>query len=70
MKMRQAIRDYSYNPQGAILALNPYEERVLLEWLISCKGSFNTSIRIIKIRDWGIGRNSWLQGCSISKLHN
>jgi hypothetical protein len=37
--MKQAIRVYGYDPEGAILALNSIEHRNLLEWLINTKGS-------------------------------
>jgi hypothetical protein len=37
--MKQAIRTYGYDPEGAILALNSIEHRNLLEWLINTKGS-------------------------------
>lgn len=37
--MKQAIRAYGYNPEGAILALNSIEHKDLIEWLISTKGS-------------------------------
>lgn len=62
MKMRQAIRDYSYNPQGAILALNPYEERVLLEWLISVKGSSIPQFASLKLET---GELVEILGCKV-----
>ena len=37
--MKQAIRAYGYDPEGAILAMNSVDHRVLLEWLINTKGS-------------------------------
>lgn len=37
--MKQAIRAYGYDPEGAILALNSVEHKDLIEWLISVKGS-------------------------------
>jgi len=37
--MKQAIRAYNYDPEGAILALNPIEHRNLVEYLINVKGS-------------------------------
>lgn len=39
LTMKQAIRVYGYDPEGAVLALNSYEHRCLIEWLISVKGS-------------------------------
>ncbi len=37
--MKQAIRAYGYDPEGAVLALNSVEHKDLIEWLISVKGS-------------------------------
>jgi HK97 family phage major capsid protein len=39
LKMQQMIRAYSYEPQGAILAMNSIEHKNLLNFLISVKGS-------------------------------
>jgi len=36
---KQKIRSQGYNPEGAILAMNPIEHRLLMTWLISTKGS-------------------------------
>jgi len=36
---KRLIRDQSYNPEGAVLFLNPSEHQYLISWLISQKGS-------------------------------
>lgn len=49
LTMKQAIRSYGYDAEGTILALNSYEHRVLLEWLINVKGSSIPSFASQKI---------------------
>jgi len=39
MNAKRLIRNNSYNPEGAILMLNPNEHMYLMNWLISTKGS-------------------------------
>ncbi len=39
LTMKQALRAYGYDPEGAVLALNSIEHRNLLTWLINVKGS-------------------------------
>lgn len=39
LTMKQAIRAYGYNPEGAILAINSIEHKNLLKFLINVKGS-------------------------------
>jgi len=39
MVAKTNIRTYRYNPEGAILYIHPTEHRMLLEWLITTKGS-------------------------------
>jgi HK97 family phage major capsid protein len=39
LTMKQAIRAYGYNPEGAVLALNSQEYTDMLTWLIETKGS-------------------------------
>jgi len=36
---KRLIRDYGYDPEGAVLFLNPSEHQYLISWLISTKGS-------------------------------
>ncbi|NJO30852.1 MAG: hypothetical protein HC874_27340 [Richelia sp. SL_2_1] len=36
---KKAIRNYGYNPDEGILVINPHEEQMLLNWLITTKGS-------------------------------
>jgi len=47
--MKQAIRAYGYDPEGAILALNSIEHRNLLEYIINVKGSSIPSFASQKI---------------------
>jgi hypothetical protein len=65
--MKQAIRVYGYNPEGAILALNPYEHRVLLEYLISIKGSSIPAFASQKVE---IGVVQELLGCRVVVSEN
>jgi len=39
LTMKQALRAYGYDPEGAVLALNSQEYTDLLTWLIETKGS-------------------------------
>jgi hypothetical protein len=39
LNMKKALRQYGYDPEGAILTLNSIEHTNLLSWLISVKGS-------------------------------
>ena len=39
LTMKQAIRSYGYDPEGAILAINSIEHKNLLKFLINVKGS-------------------------------
>ena len=39
LTMKQALRAYGYDPEGAVLALNSVEHKNLLTWLINVKGS-------------------------------
>lgn len=39
MEAKKKIREYGYNPEGAILALNPEDHRQLVAYLIEQKGS-------------------------------
>lgn len=36
---KAAIRTYSYDPMGAVMYIHPTEEKMLVNWLISTKGS-------------------------------
>lgn len=36
---KASIRTYRYNPEGAIIYMHPTEEKMLLNWLITTKGS-------------------------------
>ena len=39
LNAKQAIRTYGYNPEGAVLAINPIEHKALINYLINVKGS-------------------------------
>ena len=35
LEMKRALRAYGYNPEGAVLAMNAYDNKWLLSWLLS-----------------------------------
>jgi len=39
LNAKQLIRTYGYNPEGAVLAINPIEHKNLINYLITVKGS-------------------------------
>lgn len=39
MAIKTAIRNYAYDPEGAVLVLTPTQHQQLIDWLISQKGS-------------------------------
>ncbi len=47
--IRQAFRAYGYKPEGAILAMNSIEEKNLINYLISVKGSSIPSFASMKV---------------------
>jgi len=48
---KRKIRNNGYNPEGAVMTLNPIEHQNLLVWLISTKGSSIPSFSSEKVRD-------------------
>jgi hypothetical protein len=65
--MKQAIRAYGYNPEGAILALNSVEHKDLLEWLINTKGSSIPSFASQKVES---GVVMEILGCKVVVSEN
>jgi len=51
MSAKGKLRDYGYNPEGAILFLNSNEHTYLMNWLISTKGSSIPSFSSDRIKD-------------------
>ena len=49
LNAKQLLRSYSYDPEGAILAINSIEHRNLLKYLISVKGSSIPSFAAQKV---------------------
>jgi hypothetical protein len=51
MQAKAYIRAYGYNPEGAILLLNPDEHMFLVNWLIATKGSSIPSFASQRVQD-------------------
>lgn len=54
LEAKKKIRDYSYDPEGAVLMLNPDEHRYLLNYLIAVKGSSIPSFASQKVVDGAV----------------
>jgi hypothetical protein len=67
MNAKQQIRSNSYNPEGAILYINPIEHKNLLTYLISTKGSSIPSFSSQKIET---GVVMELLGCRVVVSQN
>lgn len=48
---KKNIRSYRYNPDGAVLYINQHEEQMLLNWLITTKGSSIPSYSSERVKD-------------------
>ena len=51
MNSKQKIRSQGYNPEGAVLAMNPIEHKHLLNYLITVKGSSIPNFSSQKVTD-------------------
>lgn len=51
LSAKNTIKAYNYEPNGAVLYINPAQERDLLSWLISTKGSSIPAYASEKVRD-------------------
>lgn len=51
LEAKASIRNQSYNPEGAILFLNPNEHRYLMNYLINTKGSSIPNFSSERVRD-------------------
>lgn len=67
LTMKQALRAYGYDPEGAVLALNSIEHRNLLTWLINVKGSSIPSFSSSKVET---GVVMELLGCRVVVSEN
>lgn len=67
LTMKQALRAYGYDPEGAVLALNSIEHRNLLTWLINVKGSSIPAFSSDKVQT---GVVMELLGCKIVVSEN
>lgn len=59
---KQTIRTNGYNPEGATIAMNPVEHRLLLEYLISVKGSSIPQFSSEKVKS---GTVMEILGCNV-----
>jgi len=50
LQAKKLIADYGYNPEGASLIINQVEQRHILDWLISSKGSNIPQFATEKVR--------------------
>lgn len=64
---KQQIRSYSYNPEGAVLYINPQEHRNMLNWLIATKGSSIPAFSSQRVQD---GVVMELLGCNVVVSQN
>ena len=51
MEAKMNIREDGYNPEGGVLAINPYDYKSLVTWLISTKGSSIPGFSSARIED-------------------
>lgn len=51
LEAKKKIREQGYNPEGAVLLMNPQTEKDLLNWLISQKGSSIPSYSSERVKD-------------------
>ena len=66
LEMKRALREYGYNPEGAVIAMNSYDNKSLLVWLIS-KGALISSFASQKMES---GVVLELLGCKIVVSEN
>lgn len=64
---KQKIRSYGYNPEGCVLVLNSIENRNLINWLISTKGSSIPQFASSKVES---GVVLTILGCSVVVSEN
>jgi len=66
LEMKRALRAYGYDPEGAVLAMNAYDHKWLLSWLLS-KGNLTPDFANNKI-ETGVVLN--LLGCKVVVSEN
>lgn len=64
---KRKIRQASYNPEGAVILMNPIEHEFLMDWLISTKGSSIPQFSSEKIRS---GVVMEILGCNVLVSEN